>query len=405
MRMPKIQKAAKRTRKYLSRKESILNAAAGVLNEKGLNGMTLSDVAAHFGIVRTGVAYYFSSKEELAAACFHRAIDAHRELFAKAAVGRTLEARLTILIREYFDFFRQVACGERHDISVFDDIRALADEGVIAAYIEMFRHARTAVNIEEVSSMDRATLNSRIHWLVQQLIWIRLWLPKCHPEDYERAAERTIEIMLNGLSASKYSSTVPRLELAKNPDVDDPREIFLRAATQLMNEVGYRGASVEAISARIALTKGSFYYHIDTKQDLMEICFMRTVEIVRNTQTAAKALAIDASTQLAATLISLVEHQLAGDAPLLRAATASVPEAIRRRVMIGYERNAVRFGAMVSDGIADGSIRPIDNAIAAQMLTGTVNGAAELAHWLPNAPDASTSRNFVFPLFWGIASI
>jgi hypothetical protein len=46
-------------------------------------------------------------------------------------------------------------------------------------------------------------------------------------------------------------------------DEDDgtaTRAAYLRAATRLVNEYGYRGASVDRIAAELRLTKGSFYH-------------------------------------------------------------------------------------------------------------------------------------------------
>ncbi len=59
------------------------------------------------------------------------------------------------------------------------------------------------------------------------------------------------------------------------------QETFLIAATRLINERGYRGASVEKISERLNVTKGSFYYHHDTKDDLVVACFKRSFDTMR----------------------------------------------------------------------------------------------------------------------------
>ena len=53
-------------------------------------------------------------------------------------------------------------------------------------------------------------------------------------------------------------------------------DAFLQAATFLINEQGYRGASVEKISARLNVTKGSFYHYNDNKDDLVANCFERS---------------------------------------------------------------------------------------------------------------------------------
>ena len=53
------------TRRFETRKAAIVSSAVGVLNRKGVRGMTLGEVAASLSLVPTGVIYYFRNKEEL----------------------------------------------------------------------------------------------------------------------------------------------------------------------------------------------------------------------------------------------------------------------------------------------------------------------------------------------------
>jgi hypothetical protein len=56
----------------------------------------------------------------------------------------------------------------------------------------------------------------------------------------------------------------------------------------------------------------------------------------------------------------------------------------------------------MSDGIAEGSIRPIDPAIASQMLNATLNAGAELDVWVPGVSQKAAPAVFVRPLMMGI---
>ena len=60
------------------------------------------------------------------------------------------------------------------------------------------------------------------------------------------------------------------------------------AATELVNEQGYRGASVDRISARLNLTKGAFYHHHENKLDLIAACFERSFGVLRHVLQAAE---------------------------------------------------------------------------------------------------------------------
>jgi hypothetical protein len=57
---------------------------------------------------------------------------------------------------------------------------------------------------------------------------------------------------------------------------------------------------------------------------------------------------------------------------------------------------------MISDGIAEGSIRPVDAFIAAQMLNATLNAGAELDLWVPGVSQKAAPAVFVRPLLTGI---
>jgi len=63
------------TVRYNKKKEAIIAAAAGILNRRGVRGMTLADVAASVDLITTSVTYYFKKKEDLAVACYLRGIE------------------------------------------------------------------------------------------------------------------------------------------------------------------------------------------------------------------------------------------------------------------------------------------------------------------------------------------
>src|SRR4051812_36064791 len=70
---------------------------------------------------------------------------------------------------------------------------------------------------------------------------------------------------------------------AGRPRSDDPdgggaREAILDAATRVFAERGYRGATVDAILAAAGLSKGAFYWHFESKEELMRAVLAERVE-------------------------------------------------------------------------------------------------------------------------------
>lgn len=390
------------TKRFEKRKAAIVASAVEVINRKGVRGMTLAEVAARLNLVPTGVVYYFKNKEDLAAACFLDGIERFCDLLALGEGEGTGRERLDRFLAGYFDFKRRALLGEVEPVSMFNDIRALDCAPVNQAYLGMFRQARRVLTGPQGDGLPPLARNARAHLLLSEILWTPVWLHRRDPEDYDRAAQRFGSILADGLAAPGAAwnpATLPSLA----PDAVGSPELFLRAATQLINEEGYLGASVEKISARLNVTKGAFYHHNDTKDELVVACFERTFEVMRRAIRQAEAVSETGYQTLATAAAALVEYQMTGEAPLLRtSALTSAPEALQPQLVGKFDRISDRFASLISDGVADGSIRPVDTNIAAQMLTAMINAAAELHHWTPDVTPRDAVEIFVRPFFEGV---
>lgn len=373
------------------------------MNRKGVRGMTLGDVAANLDLVPTGVIYYFRNKEELAQACLLAGIERFNAFLEAGEAGADPRARIDLFLQAYLDFRRRVAVGEDEAFAAFNDVRALNAGVVNEAYVAMFRRLRGLLQAPGAPGWSRPALNARTHLVLSEVLWTVAWLHRRDPEDYPGVATRMVGMTCDGLAspgAAWAPVTLPRLMTEAGRDSS---EQFLRAATALINEEGYLGASVEKISARLNVTKGAFYHHNDTKDDLVQACFERTFQVMRSTIRQAEAVSANGYQTLATIAAALVDYQMSGDAPLLRtSALTSVPEAIQPRLLDQFDRIAYRFASIVSDGIADGSLRPVDANVAAQMITGMINASADLHFWVPDLTSETAADFYARPFFEGL---
>ena len=325
------------------------------------------------------------------------------------AAGRQSEpsSRLKECLRLYLEFRREIALGRRPAPMQFDDIRALvtpAREPVIASYTQMFRHARAMFEMPGPGTSGRGARNSRTHLFLSWLLWVPAWIHRYDEEDYGGIAERMSDIVLNGLGGGKASWSC--LDQLKALGADNPglREPFLRVATRLINEQGYRGASVEKISALLNVTKGSFYHHNENKNDLVLDCFERTFAVIRAAQNQATVVGGSGWERLGIAASSLVQYQLSNEGPLLRStALYALPEAIRRKTVGRMNRLSDRFAGLLIDGMRDGSIRPLDPIIAGELVNSMINGAAELSSWAPGLAADVAAELYIEPLLTGLS--
>ena len=92
--------------------------------------------------------------------------------------------------------------------------------------------------------------------------------------------------------------------------------------------------------------------------------------------------------------------------PLLRVtAWTGLPDAIRSDTRRTMGRLGERFGALVVEGMSDGSMRIVDPSIAAQVVNGMVNAAAELERWVPGAHAGNVFELYALPLFTGLQTL
>ena len=53
----------------------------------------------------------------------------------------------------------------------------------------------------------------------------------------------------------------------------------------------------------------------------------------------------------------------------------------RRQILKRTANNNRKFGAFISDGIRDGSVRPINTLIAQHLIAGAINAAMDIKQW------------------------
>jgi AcrR family transcriptional regulator len=409
--------ASRGTVRFEGNREAILDGAARLFNQHGIKGGLLSELAQRMGLATNSLTYYYRRKEDLANACLLRSVDVHGALADAALREPTLAQRVGAFFAGHARLRADITEGRHPELIVFNDLLSLAPPhraSVTAAYTQMFRRVRALLDGADTPPLASAQRNARAHLLVSTSSWLRACFGRYESADYARVAAQVADLLLHGIAAPGHavsrafdaSAAADALAAAAGDDGSGTRAAYLRAATRLVNEHGYHGASVDRIAAELQLTKGSFYHHHETKEELIAACFERTFAIVR----AAQSVALDATgsglDRLAFSCRALLAHQMSAQGPLLRVtAWTGLPSALRDAARRTMARLGERFAALVVEGMADGSLRVVDPSIAAQVVNGLVNAAAELERWVPGAQAHNAFELYAMPLFDGLQTI
>ncbi|MBB4155263.1 AcrR family transcriptional regulator [Sphingomonas jinjuensis] len=395
---------AQGTKRFRAKRDAILAAAAEAINEQSAKGMTFADVARRVGLNTTSVTYYFKRKEDLAAAAFEHTLDTLLAMLDDAAAEPSPRARVERFLSLNMQRLARIQAGDERAFAVLSDLRATEDPvrgRLMAGWREVFRRTRALWG----PAPDRAHTDlygARAHVLLENTFWLPIWLNRYDPDQYDRVEARLMDVFAHGIAG-------PRAEWAPTPidldhgDGDSGREAFLLAATRLINELGYRGASVQRIASELNVTKGSFYHHLDAKDDLVIACYARSFDTIGAAQRRADTMGGSHWHRLSSTIATLLDVQFAERAPLLRTtALSGLPAGVRTAMVDRSNRIARRFAGTMMDGIAEASIRPVDSLVAAQALMALQNAAFDMRKWASTMPRERAVAMYASTLLFGL---
>ncbi|MCK0098431.1 TetR/AcrR family transcriptional regulator [Qipengyuania sp. S6317L1] len=382
------------TKRFGEKRQAIVHAASVLINAVGVQATTLSDVAKAIGLNATSITYYFSRKDQLVVAVYEETLDRMERMASEALAEPTPAKRLHKYVALHVELRARVRRGESGLLTALSEVRTLTQERqkpLLERYSKVVETIRQFFGQADTSE-KRALFSARAHILLEAMMWWPVWSLRYSTLDFPRVQERIVDILSFGIPARKGEwdpfTLHNRTWRTDNGGDTKQNEEFLRVATIMINERGYRGASVNRIAEALNVTKGSFYHHHEAKDDLVLACFQNSYDRLSATQMAGQNAQGDYWTRLASVLHELLDVQFFDQTPLLRTtALQALEQEHRMDVVTRSNRLARRFAGMLIDGIADGSVRAIDPLVASQIIMSTLNGAYEARRWAQRFDD------------------
>jgi AcrR family transcriptional regulator len=298
----------------------------------------------------------------------------------------------------------RVQRGEERPMAVLADLRATEEPilgRLMAGWREVFRRTRSLWGTPK-GRAQTDLFGARAHVLLENTFWLPAWLDRYEPDQYARVEARLMDVFAHGIAGADARWSPTMLDLSHG-EAEPGRAQFLLAATRLINEMGYRGASVQRIAAELNVTKGSFYHHLDAKDDLVTACYQRSFDTINQAQELADTAGGSYWHRLSSTIATLLDVQFAERAPLLRTtALSGLPAAERSAMVDRSNRIARRYAGTIMDGIAEGSLRAVDALIAAQTLMALQNAAFDMRKWASTMPRERAIGMYASTLLFGL---
>lgn len=192
-------------RKYNTRREGILRAAAGIFAEMGYHRTSLEVVADRFDLTRASLYHYFSSKDALLLACLEfGAQEAIERLTQAEAATRddTAEERLRALIRTQLE----ITCRDAPEVSrLFLSTMDWPDS--FRAHVKKLRKQHDAFFSDEIQSgIQKGEFNCpdaavAIHCLHGAMNYAPMWLKptrRTFDHDLDALIDTLVRLVLPG---------------------------------------------------------------------------------------------------------------------------------------------------------------------------------------------------------------
>jgi AcrR family transcriptional regulator len=398
--------------------QTILSEAARLFNFQGTRATTLGDIALSIGLTKTSLYYYARNKEELVYKCYLASCDAGDEITTEASHGADTGLDcLCNFVRVWFARWEETERGQRPHTAWLVEIPTLASKHREEIEIRMDKFFNTMLKcvkrgIKDGSISDCAPIPTTQAFLAI-VYWSYVWFGSVPVEKRAAAIEQLLSLIKDGISADTYQFskiTFPELEtrLPAGFDRDKQNEIkrnaFLQVGSQMFNERGYMGASLDDLAEQLDVTKGAFYYHIQNKEDLLHQCFQRTLELIDDLIGRAGKDGQNGAEKIELVLRYLFNVQLSDDGPLIAyRCLPSLNTERRNKVLKQTQASSDRLGEFISEGIKDGSIRDVNPGIIENAIAGTIDAAPGIAEMMRLTDNSKVSAEYLELFFNGIA--
>lgn len=204
-------KETPRQRRYFKTKATILQAAQEIITEKGLDGLSLRELARRIDYSPSGLYEYFNSKDEIVTAIRAEGLELMRDYLNRVPAELAPAERLVKMGLAYLEFahdhpdhFRLIFNQLNANRSSFSD---KLDEA--SPYYLLLQAVQAVIEAEEVTPGPEYNLQEIAYslWsLVHGMAMLRQTHLRYFQADFEAIHRRTLQIFAEGLKNRQLSA-------------------------------------------------------------------------------------------------------------------------------------------------------------------------------------------------------
>lgn len=173
--------------------------------------------------------------------------------------------------------------------------------------------------------------------------------------------------------------------------LETKRKTIVREAARVFNRRGSHGATLDLVAERLGVTKAALYRYVQSKQDLLYACHEEAMEIARESMDKGEAQGRNGLEKIQIGMATYLREMIGVmGVPVLILEENALTGKQAKHIIALRDAFEDRMRRLVREGIADGSILPLNPKLAMFMLLGAV-------HWVTKwySPDGPWSADDV----------
>jgi TetR/AcrR family transcriptional regulator len=182
-----------------------------------------------------------------------------------------------------------------------------------------------------------------------------------------------------------------RWAIVREELLETKRKTIVREAARVFNRRGSHGATLDLVAERLGVTKAALYRYVQSKQDLLYACHEEAMEIARESMDKGEALGRNGLEKIQIGMAAYLREMIGVmGVPVLILEENALTGKQARHIIGLRDAFEDRMRRLVREGIADGSILPLNPKLAMFVLLGAV-------HWVTKwySPDGPWSADEV----------
>lgn len=173
------------------------------------------------------------------------------------------------------------------------------------------------------------------------------------------------------------------------------RDKLLKVAAECFNSKGFSGTSLKDVAKKLNITDAALYYYVKNKEELVNLCYLRAVELAQSAFERANADGESALEKLQLYIRYQIEEVCGEDGPvaILSEIPALKPKHRDYIMQSSIDLNR-KITALIEEGVNNGTMVSSNPVATSDAILGAIN-------WIPKwyRPDSSLDKDQIASTF------